>query len=242
MAPTVVVVSRLNLVRQGICGRLALLGASVREYQETSAALRILNEVIPEIMVVDVEDAPWSWRPLVTELASAQRKVRVVLLARRMGIDEASEAKHFGVAGVILKPFREEEHMGRLFELLCEVQGARRRRATLRYYPEPESQPMLTMPGALSTLYRVVNVSTGGACIASSKGGLRQLEDGPGEVSTRLSIGGVHLGVTCTVAYRAGELTGVRFVPTTSGRAELVGHLASLQSRIFGSKKVRGPW
>jgi DNA-binding response OmpR family regulator len=242
MAPTVVVVSRLNLVRQGISGRLALLGASVREYQETSAALRILHEVIPEIMVIDVEDAAWSWRPLLTELASTQRNVRVVLLARRMGIDEASEAKHLGVAGVILKPFREEEHMGRLFELLCEVQGARRRRANLRYYLEPESQPMLTMPGALSTLYRVVNVSRGGACVASSKEGLRELEDGKGEVAARLAIGGVHVAVACNVVYRAHELTGLRFVSTTSGRAELVEHLAALQGRIFGSKKVRGPW
>jgi FixJ family two-component response regulator len=243
MLATVVIVSRINLVRQAIAERIALLGADVREYAETSAALGILREVIPEAMVIDVEDVPWSWRPLVTELAATHRRVRIVLLARRMGIDEASEAKHLGVAGVILKPFREEEHMVRLFELLCHATGARLRRAQPRYYPESDLHSMLAMPGALSTLYRIVNISQGGACLsAAASEGLRRLEDAGEAVEARISTGGVHAGVECRVVHRDGVLTGVRFVTLTSGRSDFLEHLSGLQRRVFGSRRGRGPW
>jgi CheY-like chemotaxis protein len=242
MSPTVVVVSRLQLIRQGIAGRLALLGATVREYADSTSALKILTEVVPDIMILDVDDAVWSWRPLVESLSLAQHTVHVVLLARRMGIDEAAVAKRLGVAGVILKPFREEEHMGRLFGLMNEGRRAAPRRSQPRYYPEPESHSLLTLPGPLSALYRIVNISLGGVCVARPESGLRELEELPGDVAVRLSTGGVHLGVTCRVSHRSDEAIGLQFRAMSSGRLDFIEHMGSLQNRVFGPRRVRGPW
>jgi DNA-binding response OmpR family regulator len=214
----------------------------VHEYAEISSALKILQEIVPEIIILDVEDDLRSWRLLVAGLVSAQRRVRIVLMARRMGIDEAAEAKRLGVAGVILKPFREEEHVGRLVELMNDARSVKPRRQHVRYYPEAESQSMLTMPGPLSTLYRIVNVSLGGVCLAASKSGLRDLDGAGNEAPVRLSTGGIHLGVTCRVVHRSEELMGVQFLSMTSGRPDFLEHLGSLQSRVFGPRRVRGPW
>jgi CheY-like chemotaxis protein len=242
MSPTVVVVSRLHLIRQGIAGRLALLGARVHEYADTASALRILNEIVPDVMILEVEDSVWSWRPVMEGLALATRSVRVVLLARRLGIDEAAEAKRLGVAGVILKPFREEEHMGRLFRLMNEARGVKPRRSVPRYYPDPESHYMLALPGQLSALYRIVNISLGGVCARRPKSGLREIEEVAGGIDVRLSAEGVHLGVACRLVHRTDEVVGLQFGAMTSGRLDFLEHMAGLQDRAFGPRRMRGPW
>jgi DNA-binding NarL/FixJ family response regulator len=242
MLPVVVVVSRLHLVRQGIAQRLASLGATVHEYSDASSALQILHQVVPDVMIIDVEDELWSWRPLVVGLTSAGHRVRVVLLARRMGIDEAAEAKHLGVAGIILKPLREEEHMRRLFELMNQVRRVTPRRVEPRFYPEPQSSSMLSLPGPLSTLYRIVNLSVGGARLAASADGLRRMEETGDDLAARLSISGLHVGVSCRVVYREDEQLGIQFRALTSGRLDFREHMGSLRSWVFGPRKVRGTW
>jgi hypothetical protein len=102
MPLSVVVQSPAHLVRQPVAQSLAALGLLVREFADLGEAVARLNELSPDLVVVDADGAARQWRTLVAGLGGARGRVGVVLLAGRVSFDDAHDAQSLGIALVVI--------------------------------------------------------------------------------------------------------------------------------------------
>jgi DNA-binding NarL/FixJ family response regulator len=244
MSCTVAILATTHLVRQSIAQAVAPLGFRTFEFTDLANLVRRVNEVAPQLVVVDIDGLEGRWRALAAALRGSQERVALVLLAGRFGLDEAHEALALGVSGMILKPFRKEEHTARLSELFLKTQGLRPRRTAPRFVPPEESAAQLQYAGATGEEQApVADLSLGGL-------GLRPEGSAPGTMPSpgsnvkgaMLLLDGGEVPLSALVVHRTGGRVGLRVLRLLEGRPVFLRAVESQHTRAFGAGGKRNRW
>ena len=244
MALQIVVQAATHLVRQPIVQSLSALDLSVREFSDLSEMVAKLNELAPDLVVMDADGMANRWRTLAAGLGGARGGVALVLLASRFSFADAHDAQALGVAGVIMKPYRREEHTARLLEVALARKGLRPRRST----------PRMTLPGeggaflelALPTgeeRLSVRNIAEGGIAVSvASLAAGAALGAGERFPAATLAWETLRLELSFEVAHTTAGTAGVRFIRVLEGWPQLARVLGERLARSLGTIERRRRW
>jgi len=244
MSCAVAILATTHLVRQTVAQPLAPLGFRLHEFADLSTLALRVNDVAPHLVVMDLDGLQGAWRALAAALRASPKRVALVLLAGRFGFDEAHEALAIGVSGMILKPFRKEEHTARLSEICLRARGLRPRRAAPRFVLPADAAPHLLYDGpAGEERSAVADISLGGL-------GLRPDRSDPGAVlapgstlsRARLPLQEGEVLLSVQVVHRDGGRAGVRVLRLLEGRPSFLRALQAQHARAFGTKGKRNRW
>jgi DNA-binding NarL/FixJ family response regulator len=234
-----VVVATTHLVRQLVGPCLTPLGGQLYEFSELEGLAPRINEIDPELIVLDIDGTGRQWRAAAATLNSIPRPAPLVLLAGRFGFDDAHEALALGVASVILKPYRREEHTERLYDLVLKRRGIRPRRSEPRLVP-PHGQPLRAewqdATGRNSAPVR--DISSEGLGVAPEDA----LDKGAFVPAVEVSVRGENVGFSARVVDRARGRAGLRVIAWTQGRPRWIRLLEELHTRAFGEGRARRKW
>jgi CheY-like chemotaxis protein len=242
----VVVQAATHLVRQPIVQSLSALDLSVRELTNVAEVVTRLNELSPDLIVMDADGMARPWRTLAAGLGGARPRggVGLVLLASRFSFADAHDAQSLGVAGVIMKPFRREEHAVRLLDIALARRGLRPRRAAPRTaLPDGEDARLeLSLPTGDQRL-RVKNIGEGGVAVevatAAANAALVETERFP---AATLVWGPLSLELSFDVAHAAEGTAGLRFIRVVEGWPRLARALAERFTRAVGPLERKRRW
>jgi len=244
MPLSVVVQSPAHLVRQPVAQSLAALGLLVREFADLGEAVARLNELSPDLIVVDADGAPRQWRTLVSGLGGARGRVGVVLLSGRVSFDDAHDAQSLGISGIIKKPYRGTEHATRIVDAALARRGLRARRSHPRCRLDGTTDAVLEveLPAGAErlALWDISNVGAGAAvATAEARAALRAGEYFP---AASLDWGDVHLVLSFRVAHVTGEVAGLQFISVADGAPRLAHALSDRFARAIGPRENRNRW
>jgi DNA-binding response OmpR family regulator len=244
MPLTVVVQSPAHLVRQPVAQSLAALGLLVREFADLGEAVARLNELSPDLVVVDADGASRQWRTLVTGLGGARGRVGVVLLAGRVSFDDAHDAQSLGISGIIKKPFRGTEHAARIVDAALSRRGLRARRSHPRCRLDGTTDAVLEVELAIGAerlaLWDISNVGAGVAITTpEARAALRAGEYFP---AATIEWGEAHLVLSFRVAHVTGDVAGLQFISVADGAPRLAHALADRFARAIGPLENRHRW
>ncbi len=244
MSLKVVVLSKTLLVRQPIAQSLAPLDFQVHESSDLSDVVARLNILAPALIVMDADGMAREWRMLAAGLGASRGGVALVLLTSRFGFDDAHEAMGLKVAGVIVKPFRREEHTARILDLTLRKMGIRAKRAAPRFLIPEEMRPRLqyALSGSEEIL-PVKNVSEGGAAVRREAAG-SEAGFSPGAFipSATLSWGEVTVDLAVEVAHRGQDVVGLRFSRIFEGKSKFLRALEERYARALGEQGKKQKW
>jgi len=245
MPCTVAILAAAHLVRQPIATALAPLGFVTYEFSELSELVLSVNQVAPQMVVVDIDGLQGKWQALATALQGGQRRVALVLLAGRLGFEEAHEALALGVAGIILKPFLKAEHTARLSELCLKARGLRPRR----------SEPRFTLPGDAPLFllhsgprgeerYETADVSKAGLGIRLPAAGAEAGTEPAGSLLLgALTLAEAKVRLSARVVHRSAERIGLRVLKLQEGKQAWRRQVEAQHARAFGAGgKKRNRW
>ena len=240
----VVVQSPAHLVRQPVAQALAAYGVAVREFADLGEVVARVNELSPDLIVVDADGAPRQWRALVAGLGGLHGRVGVVLLAGVVSFDDAHDAQALGIAGIIRKPFRGAAHASRLVDAALARRGIRPRRAFPRCPLDGASEAFLeiALPSGDERL-ALWNISKGGAAAAVSSAEARAaLRDGEYFPAATIDWGEAHLVLSFRVRHLDDNVAGLQFLSVVDGAPQLAHALAGRFTRTIGPLENRHRW
>jgi hypothetical protein len=165
--------------------------------------------------------------------------VGLVLLASRFSFADAHDAQALGVAGVIMKPYRREEHAARLLEIALARKGLRPRRSTPRMtLPDGEGATLeLALPTGEERL-PVRNIAVSVSSLAAGAA----LAAGERFPAATLAWGTLRLELSFEVAHTTAGAAGVRFIQVLEGWPQLTRLLGARFSRALGPIERRRRW
>ena len=244
MPLSVVVQSPAHLVRQPVAQSLAALGLMVREFADLGEAVARLNEIAPDLFVVDADGAPRQWRTLVAGLGGALGRVGVVLLSGRVSFDDAHDAQSLGISGIIKKPYRGTEHATRIVDAALARRGLRARRSHPRCRLDGTTDAVLEVElPAGAERFALWDISNVGAGVAAATAEAREaLHAGEYFPAASLDWGEAHLVLSLRVAHVTGEVAGVQFISVTDGAPRLAHALADRFARAIDPREKRNRW
>ncbi len=236
------VLGKTLLVRQPIAQALSALDFQVTEAAELREAENGLE--LLSIVVMDVDGMAREWRMLAGSLHAGRSATALVLVASRFSFDDVHEAMALKVAGVIVKPFRKEEHVARILDLALRTLKIKARRSAPRYaIPETTKAVLTWSAGENSARAEVGNIAEGGARLvmdtaeagtAFTPGGFVPLAG--------LSWGDVQLEVNLDVIHREDDSAGVRFSRIYDGEHKLFRALEERRVRALGFHGRKRKW
>jgi DNA-binding response OmpR family regulator len=245
-SPRIAVLSRSLLVREALVRRLTPLGVRVASASRFETLSEEFRSGTLAVVLIDGDGWDRPWDELVRELDLRRRGVQCLLLVSSMSVGQALEAPALGIASVILKPFKPEEHTARVYDLLLDARGRTPRRDHPRYVPPAaQSVELEILPDGDWVVSRlpVVDLSAGGARVelpeplaaASLTPGAR------GEVAS-LVVDGARAGLVIRVTHRDSRTLGVAFEHLEDRSGVLADTLRGLDRRVFGAFVPRRPW
>jgi CheY-like chemotaxis protein len=240
----VVVQAATHLVRQPIAQSLSVLGISVREFTDLGEVVARMNDLSPDLIVMDADGMAHRWRTLAAGLGGARGGVGLVLLAGRFSFADAHDAQALGVSGVIMKPYRREEHAARLLDAALARRDLRPRRLTPRIaVPDGEGAVFeLSLPTGEVRL-PVRNIAEGGAAVATVTAAANAaLTEGERFPAASLLWGTLRLELSFDVAHARGGIAGLRFIRVWEGWPHLTHTLGERLSRALGPIERRRRW
>jgi CheY-like chemotaxis protein len=240
----VVVQAGARLVRQPVVQSLSALDVSVREFADLGDAIARLNELSPDLIVMDADGMARRWRTLAAGLGGARGDVGLVLLASRFSFADAHDAQALGVAAVIMKPYRREQHAARLLEAALARRGLRARRATPRVpLPDGEGAALeLSLPAGEERL-PVLNVAEGGIAVSvPSLTAGAALAEGERFPAATLAWGSLRLELSFEVAHTTAGTAGLRFLQVLEGWPQLARTLRERLERSLGTIERKRRW
>ncbi len=244
MPLSVVVQSPAHLVRQPVAQSLAALGLSVREFADLGEAVTRLNELSPDLVVVDADGAGRQWRALAAGLGGAGARVGVVLLAGRVSFDDAHDAQSLGISLIIKKPFRGAEHATRIVDAALARRGMRARRAHPRCRLDGTTDAVLeiALPEGDERL-PMWDISIVGAGVAVATAEARAaLRAGEYFPAATIDWGEAHLVLSFRVSHVTGDVAGLQFISVADGAPRLAHALADRFARAIGALENRHRW
>ena len=242
--PLVVVQAATHLVRQPIAHSLAALGIAVRELADLGEVVARLNDLSPDLIVMDADGMARAWRTLAAGLGGARGSVGLVLLASRFSFADAHDAQALGVAGVIMKPYRRNEHAAKLLDAVLARKGLRPRRSTPRVtLTEAEGAHLeLSLPSGEEVL-PVHTIAEGGIAVsAATRAAADALVEGERFPAASLVWGPLRLELSFDVVHAAGGIAGLRFIRVWEGWPQLARILGERRARALGPLERKRRW
>jgi DNA-binding NarL/FixJ family response regulator len=242
--PLVIVQAAAHLVRQPIAQSLAALGIAVRELADLGEVVARLNDLSPDLIVMDADGMARAWRTLAAGLGGAQGRVGLVLLASRFAFADAHDAQALGIAGVIMKPYRRNEHAAKLLDAVLARKGLRPRRSTPRVtLTEAEDAHLeLSLPSGEEVL-PVHTIAEGGITVsAASAAANAALIEGERFPAATLVWGEMRLELSFEVVHAADGIAGVRFIQVLEGWPRLARALGERLTRALGQIERKRRW
>jgi DNA-binding NarL/FixJ family response regulator len=237
----VAIVANTHLVRQPVAACLLPIGARVHEFAELTHLLTDINAIDPEIVLIDVDGLQQGWRAFAAAMRGSPRPALVVLLGTRFDFEDAHEALALGVASIILKPYRREDHTERLYDLVLKLQRVRPRRREPRLVPSESLSPRLDYEEQQGRgIAGVRDLSSEGICVDLPDGdGLR-----PGSFvgQATLAVRERTSSFTAHVIHRASGRAGLRVRTWHEGRQHWMRLLEDLHTRAFGTRRANRRW
>jgi DNA-binding NarL/FixJ family response regulator len=240
----IVVQAAAHLVRQPVAQSLSALGISVREFTDLGEVVARLNDLSPDLIVMDADGMARRWRALAAGLGGVRGGVGLVLLAGRFSFADAHDAQALGVAGVIMKPYRREEHAARLLDAALARRDLRPRRLAPRIaLPDGEGAFFeLSLPSGEERL-PVRNIAEGGVAVAASTpAASAALTEGEHFPSATLVWGALQLELSFDVAHATAGIVGLRFINVLEGWPQLVRTLGERLARAVGPLERKRRW
>lgn len=244
MPGTIAVLATTHLVRQSISQSVAALGFRAREFSDLAELVVGVNEVAPQLVAADIDGLEGKWRALAAALRGSRQRVALVLLAGRFSFDEAHEALALGVSGMILKPYRKEEHTARLSELFLKTRGLRPRRGAPRFVVPEQTAASLRYTGPVGEeRLAVADLSLGGLGVrveGTASGAL--FAPGSSLSGASLLLDGEEVPLSALVAHRTEGRIGLRLLRLLGGRPAFLHLVESQHARAFGAGGKGNRW
>lgn len=244
MSLRVVILGKILLVRQPIAQSLGALDFEVFESSDLAEVVSNLDLTAPSLIVMDADGMAREWRLLAGSLGAKQGAAALVLVTSRFSFDDAHDALALRVAGVVVKPFRREEHSARLLDLALRKMNVRPRRASPRFAVPAAMNAVLRLPESEGgAVFPLKNIGEGGAAIdvETARAG-PALDPGGFVPSADLSWGEVQLETAVDVVYREKNVAGIRFSRIFDGAPRLFRALKERQARALGPEEKKRKW
>ena len=244
MSCTVAVLASTHLVRRSIAQAVAPLGFLTHEFTDLAELALGVNRVAPQLVVADIDGLEGKWRALAAALQGSQQRLALVLLATRFGFEEAHEALALRVAGLILKPFRKEDHTARLSDLFLKSQGLRPRRAAPRFIPPGNAPVYLRYAGPRGELKaELIELSQGGLGVRAPEMAA-ETAPAPGGSLDRatLELEEAEVPLSVQVIHSDAGRLGLRVLRLFGGQPAFLRVVASQHARAFGAGGKRNRW
>ena len=239
-----IVLGRTLIVRQPIAQSLAALDFQVIEAPDLASVMTSLDLTTPSLVVMDADGMVREWRMLAAGLNARKGATALVLVTSRFSFDDVHEAMALGVAGVIVKPFRREEHTARLLDLALRKMKVRARRAAPRFAIPDATRAVLTSSRSEGEeAVEIRNIAEGGAKLnveSAGRGGV--FEPGGFVPLATLTWGEFQVEVSLEVVYRKEESAGIRFSRIFDGHYRLVRALEERKVRALGVQVRKRKW
>ncbi len=244
MSLRVVVLGKILLVRQPIAQALGALGFEVFESSDFAEVIDNLDFTAPALVVMDADGMSREWRSLAARLGAQRGAASLVLVTSRFSFDDAHDALALRVAGVIVKPFRTEEHTPRLLDLALRKMNLQARRASPRFAISAGVNAALRLSSPDGEdVFPLKNIAEGGAMIDMEAGtpGSPLLPGGVVPLAA-LSWGEVQFEAALVVVYRGGKAGGIRFSRFFDGGPRLLRALKERHAKVLGAPGRRQRW
>src|SRR5271169_673151 len=153
-----VILGRILLVRQPIAQSLNALDFETFEFSDFAELVSHLDLTSPSLIVMDADGMSREWRTLAAAQGARRGAAALVLVTSRFSFDDAHDALALKVAGVIVKPFRGDQHAPRLLDLALRQVKIRARRGSPRFAVPAGMNAVLRLPGpGAGTLFPLKN-------------------------------------------------------------------------------------
>ncbi len=239
-----IVLGKTLLVRQPIAQSLAALDFQVIEAPDVAAVTTSLDLTTPSLIVMDADGMAREWRMLAAGLNARKGATALVLVTSRFSFDDVHEAMALGVAGVIVKPFRREEHTARLLDLALKKMRIKARRSAPRFaIPDATRAVLMSLRSDNEEAFEIRNIAEGGAKLiveSTERGGA--FEAGGFVPLATLTWGEMKVEVSVDVVYRKEESAGVRFSRFFDGQHKLARALEERHVRALGAQVRKRKW
>ncbi len=244
MTCTVAVLASTHLVRQSVAQALAPLGFLTREFTDLGELALGVNRIAPQLVVVDIDGLEGRWRALAAALRGSPQRPALILLGTRFGFEEAHEALALNVAGMILKPFRKEDHTARLSDLFLRSLELHPRRAAPRFVPPQGGPAYLRYRGPRGNQRAELSgLSLGGLSIRAPKAAAETVfRRGLDLGQMALELEGAEAVLSVQVIHGDAETIGLRILRLYGGRAAFLRVVAAQHARAFGAGGKRNRW
>jgi len=210
----------------------------VIEASEIAEAISAVQSTVPTLVVMDADGMAREWRILAAGM-SAQQSAAIVLIASRFNFDDVHDAQALRVAGVIVKPFKREEHTERLLDIALRRQNIRARRSAPRFAIPKDARAEMRLGRAGKTeLFPLLNISEGGAKVVAEAA----WQPDPNASPSSLSWGNVNLEVSIELVHRQKDGVGVRFTKIWEGGPKVLHALEERQARALGARRKKRKW
>jgi CheY-like chemotaxis protein len=240
----VVILGKVLLVRQPIAQSLGTLDLEVFESSDPAEVISNLDFTRPALVVMDADGMPREWRALAAILGARQGGASLVLVTSRFSFDDAHDAQALRVAGVIVKPFRREDHTPRLLDLALRTMNVRARRSVPRFaVPAAMNATLRFTVSDVEEVFPVKNIAEGGATIETETGGDKDsLAPGGLVPIAALSWGEVQIEAELRIVHREGNGGGVRFSRIFDATPKLFRALKERHARALGPQVGKRKW
>jgi len=243
MSLKAIVFGKTLIVRQPVVQSLAALDFQVIESTEL-AEVMIGLDAAPSLIVMDADGMASEWRTLATGLGARARAASLVLLTSRFSFNDVHHAQALKVAGVIVKPFRKEEHAPRLLDLALRKKSLKARRVFPRFTVPENVDAVLKagQPGSEES-FPVQNFAEGGVKVAAESDD-RSSAFSPGAFvpMATFSIGTVEIEISVDVIHRQNGMAGMKFSRFFDSPQKLLRILDERQGRALGAKGPKRKW
>jgi DNA-binding NarL/FixJ family response regulator len=245
-APRLAIVSRSPLLREAVSQRLALLGAAIAAAADFQALARLLEGERPALVLLDGDGWEEPWDQALRGLQLRRRGIPVLLLIASLGLEQLRDASSLGIATVMLKPFKPEEHTARIHDLLLGTRALTARRAHPRYVSAegPRLQLEVLPEGDwVARRLRLLDVSAGGARMElPDPPAAARLLPGSRWAVASLVVGGARASVAFRVVHRSGRSIGVAFEQLVDRGGAFRDALQVFARQVFGFVPPRRSW
>ena len=244
MSLRAVILGKILLVRQPIAQSLSALDFETFESSDFAEVISHLDLTSPSLIVMDADGMSREWRTLAAGLGAKQGAAALVLVTSRFSFSEAHEAMALKLAGVIVKPFRSDQHTARLLDLALRQMNIRARRSSPRFVvPATMNAELRLSESGGKDVFPLKNISEGGARIDTGAVSVSSLID-PGTFVplATLSWGEVQLEAAIDVVHKDEHTAGIRFSRIFDGGPKLLRALKERQAKATGPQGIKRKW
>lgn len=215
----ILLIDQSAATRNLLIRKLVPLGINVYHAEDPQAAARILASVQVNLLLLDIDPAPLTMLEFVHSMGQLKTKPIRLIISSITDKGTIMPFVEAGIAGYFLKPFTEDNGLGKLVTIIKNSSEGDQRRNFYRVSPSPNENVKVAfrIPSSGRLIMgRMLNVSAGGMAI-NCAGDLE-----PDELQARtllpkvqVTIDNQNVYVSGPIVYRKANVIAIRFAECT---------------------------